>query len=302
MARKKKGKRFKHWLIYVFVYALVKFLRLLPRQAAIVIMRLLGRTIFVLIKSRRERTLQHLNKAYGHEKSAKEINRIARQVYLNISTCAADAIRIPQIMEKGLDRLITIEGREHLDRITENGQGAILLTAHFGNWELIAAWIATNGYKLKVVGAPNHDPRLDKLITDARNSLGFLNIVRGSATRDIIRGIRDGYFIGMLIDQDTKVDGVFVKFFNQWAHTAVGPVVLARRYGLKIIPLFMRLDSHNNYHFEVQEPLKLEFTENKEHDLKINTQKCSDAYEKIIRQYPEQWVWMHRRWKKQPVE
>lgn len=301
MANEIKRKKFKRWLIYVNVYALVKIMRFLPRLAAVFVMRLLGRAVFLLIKSRRERTLQHLDSAYGREKSSAEINRIARQVFLNISTCAADAIRIPQIIGNGIDRMITIEGREHLDRISENGQGAILLTAHFGNWELLAAWIAKSGYKLKVVGAPNHDPRLDKLITDARNSIGYFNITRGSDTRDIIRGIRDGYFIGMLTDQDTKVDGVFVKFFDQWAHTAVGPVVLARRYGLKIVPVFMRLDSRSTYHIEVQEPLPLEFTENKVHDLLINTQKCSDAYERIIRKYPEQWVWMHRRWRKQPV-
>ena len=280
---------------------MIKILRLLPRQAAIAIMRLLGRILFFLIKSRRERTLQHLDNAYRHEKSSAEINRMARHVFLNMGICAADAMRIPQIMRNGIDSMITIGGREHLDRLSENGQGAILLTAHFGNWELLAAWIAGSGYKLKVVGTPNHDPRLDKLITDARNSFGYFNIARGSGTRDIIRAIRDDYFIGMLIDQDTKVDGVFVKFFGQWAHTAVGPVVLARRYGLKIIPVFMRLNSHINYHIEVQKPLQLEFTENKEHDLLINTQKCSDIYERIIRQYPEQWVWMHRRWKKQPV-
>ncbi len=302
MVHEKKRKKFEHWLIYVNVCVLIKLLRLLPRPAAIVLMRSLGRAVFFLIKSRRERTLQHLDSAYGHEKSSADINQMAKQVYLNIGTCAADAIRMPQIMGNGIDKMITVEGREHLDRISENGQGAILLTAHFGNWELLAAWIARTGYKLKVVGTPNHDPRLDKLITDARNSLGYFNIARGSGTRDIIRAIRDGYFIGMLIDQDTKVDGVFVKFFDQWAHTAVGPVVLARRYGLKIIPVFMRLDSNIKYHIEVQEPLELEFTENKERDLVVNTQKCSDAYERIIRQYPEQWVWMHRRWKKQPVE
>ncbi len=301
MVQENKMKKFERWLIYIGVCALIRLLRLLPRQAAIVFMRLLGRAIFFLSKSRRERTLKHLGKAYGHEKSSEEINRMARQVYLNISTCAADAIRMPQIMGNGLNNMITVEGRERLDRISENGQGAILLTAHFGNWEMLAAWIAKSGYKLKVVGTPNHDPRLDKIITDARNSLGYFNIARGSGTRDILRAIRDGYFLGMLIDQDTKVDGVFVKFFDQWAHTPIGPVVLARKYGLKIVPVFMRMDSNVNYHIEVQEPLQLEFTEDKEHDLVVNTQKCSDAYEKMIRQYPEQWVWMHRRWKKQPV-
>ncbi len=242
----------------------------------------------------------HLTASFGHEKSSEQIKQIARQVFINIGTAAADAIRIRRISRNGMNKMITIEGREYLDREIKNGTSAILLSAHFGNWELLAAWLARNGYKLKVVGAPNHDPRLDRLIAGTRDDAGYFNIARGSSTRDIIRAIRDGYFVGMLIDQDTKVDGVFVKFFSQWAHTAVGPVVLARKYGLKIIPVFMRLNSHFTYHIEVQEPLRLEFTGNKEHDLIVNTQKCSDAYEGIIRQYPEQWVWMHRRWKKQP--
>ena len=156
------------------------------------------------------------------------------------------------------------------------------------------------GYKLKVVGAPNHDPPLDRLISDNRKKAGYSNITRGSSTRDIIRAIHDGYSMGMLIDQDTKVEGVFVKFFNQWAHKAIGPVVVARRYGLKIIPIFIRLNGNFTYHIEVQEPLQLEVSENKEQDLILNTPKCSDIYERIIRQYREQWVWFHRRWKKQP--
>lgn len=244
--------------------------------------------------------MKHLTAAFGHEKSSEEINRIARQVFIHIVTAAADAIRIPRISRNEMNKMITIEGREHLDRETKNGKSAILLTAHFGNWELLAAWLVRSGYKLKVVGAPNHDLRLDSLISDNRNSAGYFNITRGSSTRDIIRAIHDGYFMGMLIDQDTKVEGVFVKFFNQWAHTAIGPVVLAQKYGLKIIPVFMRLNSDLTYHLEVQEPLDLESSGNKDHDLVVNTQKCSDVYEKMIRRYPEQWVWFHKRWKKQP--
>ncbi len=300
MAQKHIAKQIKRRLIYVGAYVLVKGIRLVPRRAAIFIMRGLARAAFYLIKSRRKRTFLHLNAAFGNEKSSKEIHSIARQVFLNLGTCGADAIRIPQIMGKEISHMITVEGREHLDRVLENRQGAILLTAHFGNWELLAAWFIRSGYKLKVVGAPNRDPLLDRLIADTRNTLGSFNITRGSATRDIIRAIHDGYLMGMLIDQDTKVEGVFVKFFNQWAHTAIGPVLLAQKYDLKIIPVFMRLNSDFTYHIEVQEPLNLESSGRKEHDLVINTQKCSDAYEKIIRQYPEQWVWFHRRWKKQP--
>jgi len=300
MTKKQISKEIKRRLVYHVVCALVVFIRLLPRRAAIGIMRALGRTAFIIIKSRRKRMLKHLTAAFGHEKSSEEINWIARQVFLNIATAAADAIRVSRISRNRMNKMITIEGREHLDREIKNGTSAILLTAHFGNWELLAAWIARSGYKLKVVGAPNHDPRLDRLISDNRNSAGYFNITRGSGTRDIIRAIRDKYFMGMLIDQDTKVEGVFVKFFDQWAHTAIGPVLLARRYGLKIIPIFIRLNDDLTYHIEVQEPLPLEFSDNRERDLVVNTQKCSDIYESIIRQYPEQWVWFHRRWKKQP--
>jgi KDO2-lipid IV(A) lauroyltransferase len=300
MTMKKGIKWLKRWLIYVSVCGLIKLMCLLPRRAAIAVMRGVGLGAFCLLKSKRERMVQHLGMAFGNEKSSDEIKKIARQVFLNIGTCAADAIRIPQLIEDRMENLITIEGREHIDRVFSSGQSAIFLTAHFGNWELLGAWFAKNGYPVKVVGAQNHDPRLDKLIVGTRNQAGYTNITRKSNTRDILRAIRDGYLIGMLIDQDTKVEGVFVKFFNQWAHTAIGPVVLAKKYDLKIIPVFMRLNSDLTYHMEVQEPLKLEFTDDIKHDLVVNTQKCSDTYERIIRRFPEQWVWMHRRWKKQP--
>lgn len=297
---RKEIKELKRWLIYVNVCALIKLMCLLPRRAAISVMRCVGLGAFCLLKSKRERMVQQLGMAFGNEKSSDEIKRIARQVFLNIGTCAADAIRIPQLIEDGIENLITIEGIENLDQALANGHGIILLTAHFGNWELLGAWLARNGYRVKVIGAPNHDPRLDNLIVGTRNRAGYTNITRKTNTREILRGIQEGYSIGMLIDQDTKVEGVFVKFFNQWAHTAIGPVILAKRYNLKIIPVFMRLNSDLTYHMEVQEPLKLEFTDDIKHDLVVNTQKCSDTYERIIRRFPEQWVWMHRRWKKQP--
>jgi len=300
VARKHVAKRIKNWLIYISIYALVQLLRHIPRSFGIAMMRGLSLAAFYLAKGVRRKTVRHLTIAFGHKKSASELNRIARQVFLHIGTIATDAIRIPQIIENGFDDLITVEGREHLDRAVAHGHGAIILTGHFGNWELLGAWLAQNGYPLKVVARSAYDPRLDRMIVETRNQAGYITIKRSKATRDIIRGIRQGYCIGMLIDLDTKVEGVFVKFFNQWAHTAIGPLVLAEKYGVKIVPVFMRLKKDLTYHIEIQDPLQLQFTEDKERDLFVNTQKCSNVYEQIIRRYPEQWVWMHERWKKQP--
>ena len=116
----------------------------------------------------------------------------------------------------------------------------------------------------------------------------------------ILRALKKGHSVGMLIDQDTKVQGVFVDFFGKPAHTPTGPSVLARKLDLPIIPIFMYMKDDLTYHLECQPPLELIKTSNQEKDIKDYTQKCSDAYEAIIRRYPEQWVWMHKRWKTQP--
>lgn len=298
--QKEIAKNTKRRVLYGVMLSLVTFVRLLPRRAALWMMRGLGRAAFYLLKSKRLRTLKHLTAAFGHEKSASDIHRIARQAFTNFGAFAADAVLTPRIMGNGIDELITAEGLEHLDSLARNNEGAILLTAHFGNWELLAAWVAKRGYKLKVIAAPQTNQWINRLIADMRKGEGYESIERGNHTREILRALADGYSIGVLIDQDTKVDGVFVKFFNQWAHTPVGPVRLALKYGLKIIPIFIHLRSDDTYHVEVKEPLPLVVTGDKRRDLIVNTQICSDACEAIIRQHPEQWLWMMRRWKRQP--
>jgi len=239
--------------------------------------------------------------AFGHEKSSSDIHRIARQAFLNFGAFAADAVLIPRIMENGIHRLITAEGLEHLDELSTNNQGAILLTAHFGNWELLGAWLAKCGYKVKAIGAPQANPGINRMIANARKMSGYQSIERGNHTREILRVLAEGYSIGVLIDQETKADGVFVKFFNRWSYTPAGPVRLARKYGLKIIPIFIRLRGDDTYHIEVKKPLPLLYTKDKMDDLVANTQMCSDAYEKMIHEYPEQWLWMMRRWRTQPA-
>jgi KDO2-lipid IV(A) lauroyltransferase len=300
VSQEKIVKKTKQQVMYAVLLSLVTFVRFLPRRAALSMMRGLGWAAFYLLKSKRLRTLRHLSAAFDHEKSASDIHRIARQAFLNFGVFCADALLIPRIMGSGIDELITAEGIERLDGLSRNNQGAIMLTAHFGNWELLGAWFAKRGYKVKVIGAPHSNPWINRMIADARNRAGYQSIERGNHTREILRALAEGYSIGVLIDQDTKADGVFVRFLNQWANTPLGPVRLARKYGLKIIPIFIRLKSDDTYHVEVKEPLPLEFTGDKRRDLIVNTQMCSEACEKMIRRHPEQWLWMMRRGNKQP--
>ena len=300
MANEQLMKNLRHGLLCYCIVVLTKFLRMLPRGSAISFMRGIGLAAFHVLRSRRRRTIGNLSLAFGQEKSPSEIHEIARQVFLNFSIFAADAIRIPELIRNGLDGLIEVKGLKNLDELSGNHKGAIVLTAHFGNWELLGAWLAWKGYKIKAVGAPNNNEKLNKMILEARNSAGYHSIERGTATREIVRALASGYSIGVLIDQATRAKGVFIKFFNHWAHTPVGPVKLAEKYGRKIIPIFIRLTDDHTYLVEVKEPLPLLFTGDKRRDLVLNTQICSEACEKMIRKHPEQWLWMMRRWKKQP--
>lgn len=294
-------KETRNTLFYWCVLLFVKALRAMPRRIAIAFMRTLARITFPLARRIRNKTIKHLTMAYGKEKSHAEIKTIAKDVFLHFFTASADFIRLPAMLRQGINKFVTVEGIEHLDKaIASTETGIMMLTAHFGNWEVLGAWLAQNGYPMRVVGMPLFDPRLDKILVDTRNQAGYTNIARGSGTRGIIRSLRDGYPVGMLIDQDTNVQGKFVSFFGRPTYTPTGPLILARKFNVPVVPIFMHLCDNFFYHIECKEPVNLEYTEDEERDLLSNTQKCSDVYEEIIRKHPEQWAWMHKRWKTQP--
>jgi KDO2-lipid IV(A) lauroyltransferase len=301
MSRRGLHKSIRRWLVYIFVLFFVKVLRSVDRLIAIRLTLLIGRIAFCLAKGARNRTIRHLTWAFGNEKSPEEIRSLAQRTFLNLAVTTADAIRLPILIEQGLNNFVTVEGFHHLEKARAKGKGTIFLSGHFGNWELLAAWVVQNGIPLKVIGRPAYDPRLDEMLVDVRNKAGYTNIPRGKGTKEMVRSLKRGYALGLLIDQDTRVKGVFVSFFDRPAHTAIGPVILSQKFGAPIVPIFIRLREDLTYHVHCGEELSLENTGDKERDLIVNTQKCSDVYERIIRRFPDQWVWMHRRWKKQPA-
>jgi len=287
---------------YHFIVGVAWLFRLLPRLVGIGLMRVVGRLLFLVATSLRRRTITHLTMAFGEEMPPREIVGLARRVFLHFSTVLVDILRLPNLTRPALDGLITAQGREYIDQAMAGGRGVILLTGHFGNWELLGAWAARCGYPLKVVGRPLFDEQIDRLLVAIRNRAGYTNIARGKGTREIIRSLRAGEPLGILIDQDTKVPGVFVNFFGRPTHTPVGAVQLAMKLGVDIVPAFMYLRPDLTYGIECGPPIVVERTGNLEEDLFNTTQRCSDVYERIIRHFPEQWVWMHKRWKTRPEE
>jgi len=296
----KLKKSVRHNIAYFIVFFLIIFFRTIPRRVGMAIGRFLALIFYTVAKKLRKNTIRHLTMAFGDEKTEKEIKWIARHVFLHFARAGVDAIRIPIYIKNGIDRYITTKNLHYLEQAHNSEKGFLLLTGHLGNWELMGAWVAQKKFQLHVVGAVLSNSKLNKLIVDLRNQTVYINIERGNSARGIIQAIKGGFPVAFLIDQDTRAKGVFVDFFGIKAHTPVGPVALAGMLDVPIIPMAMHLKKDLTYEMECFEPIYYINTGDKEKDIITLTQKCSDIYEQIIRRHPEQWAWMHRRWKKQP--
>ena len=294
-------KKIKNNIIYGSIVVLIFLLRCLNRRLAILLMRGIGWFAWHLALHERKKSMRHLTDALGETFSAEEINSISQGVFNNIAVCVADAVRLPVLVKQGLDRIVRVENFHHLTDAVALGRGVFLQTGHFSNWELMGTWLVEKGIPLRVIAKRSYDPRLDDIIVGYRNSAGYANTARGNSLKAIVQGLNEGCVYGMLFDLDTKVKGVFVDFFGKPAHTAVIPAMLATQHDIPMVPLFIRLNDDYTYTIECQPPLAFQKTDDSRADALANTQCCSDVYESMIRRYPKHWIWMHSRWKKQPV-
>ena len=290
-------KRIKNWSIYILIRVIISIAKNIPRGWAFGFLKAVGWLVYVSIPRFRNKTIENLRIAFGGEKEDAEIKRMARRVFLNLGRNAADAIRLQKFTPHNIDRYVKAIGLENMDRALKKGKGVLAITGHIGNWELLGAYLALKGYPLNVVGAKLYDHRLNKIIVENREKAGLRNITRGSGTREILRALKRGEVVGILIDQDTRVEGTFVDFFGRKAFTPIGPVLLAMKTGAPLIPLAIHIKEDNTHLITVEEELSLEFTGDPESDLIVNTQRCTHEIEKFIRRDPTQWVWMHDRWK-----
>lgn len=293
-------KRLKNWFIFVLVRSFFFALQTMPRRLAFGILTRIALLCFKVIPDARMKTVKNLTDIFGQKKSTAEIYEMARKVFRNLGRNAVDMFCLNKAVGKDPYRYVKVTGQEYIDQALAKGKGVIVITGHIGCWELMAGFISKIGYHVGVVGTPLYDPRLDKMLIDNRTSVGLVNINRDSGARQIIRLLRQGNMVGILIDQDTKVDGVFVDFLGKPAFTPVGPVVLARKTGASIVPMSIHIQPDNTHLVEIEPVIELEFTDDKTIDRQLNTEKCSQALERMLLKDPTQWVWMHERWKTKP--
>lgn len=302
----KLQKKLKNWLIYRFILILITFLNLLPRRLSLFIGGSLGKLAYLILPESRSTTLQNLKIAFPEKNSGRGQapplrKRLSLKVFESLGKNAVDAVRLPKMSWEEIQKITKVEGIEHLEKAYSQGRGVMGVTGHIGNFELLAAYVSLRGYKLSAIGRELYDPRLDELLIKNRQKMGVQNIYSTAGVKEVIRVLNSGRMIGVLIDQDTsRVKGIYVDFFGRKARTPVGPVVLALKLNVPIVPMAVIQTREGNYKIYVREEIKPLAGKTKEENIYYLTQKCTEFLEQVIREYPDQWVWMHKRWLRSP--
>jgi len=260
----------------------------------------LGLLAYGLLRSQRRLTQAHLAFALGESVSLPQRRRIARQVFVNLGRSAVEWLRLPRMSSRRLQALVACEGLEHLRGAIAKGSGAIVVTAHFGNWELIPLYLKSLGFEGGVLARRLRYPEYESFLISMRGAQGIPTFARGSV-KEVAKLLRANQIIGMLPDQDMdSLEGIFVNFFGHPAYTLVGPAALSLMTGSPIVPCFM-IREGGRFRLVIEPPVTVPQTADRMEALTRLTQAWSDVIESYVRRYPQQWAWMHRRWKTTPA-
>lgn len=292
--------KFRRYYLYYWARLGAMIVGMIPLRPALVLAAAAGRLVYAVLPKYRRIALDNLRHAFRGEKTEHEIRAIARSVFENIAKCGVELLHFPELTPGSIGRLVTMRRVEVLKEAFRKGNGVIILTAHFGNWELLALALRLNGYPGVAIGRRIYFHKYDAFLNSLRRT-GDVNIIyRDESPKKALRVLRENRIVGVLPDQDVDaVSGVFIDFFGRPAYTPVGPVLLARASGAVIVPTFIVRDREGHHTLTFEDPITLVDTGDKGADAIENTRRWSHLLETYIRRHPDQWVWIHRRWKTQ---
>jgi len=284
---------FRHRVYGALTRAAFRAVRRLPPSAA----RQLGLTLAGLaghlIPRIRKVGRANLDLAYGDTLTPDEKQHILRGAVANLGIVAAEFCRIPELAAPAGRRLFDVTGLEYIDQ----DRGAVFVSAHFGNWEWLGPAGAAVGLKVALVVRPFDDPKLNRLIDGVRRSGNVETFSKDNAMGPLLTWLREKGAAGILADQSPRENGVPVTFFGQSCWATAGPALIARRARVPIHPVFMTRQPDGRYLLAFEPPVEPAETGDPLEDLRLTTQRIQDALEHTIRTRPEQWLWMHRRWR-----
>ena len=291
----------REWFEYVVVWLLVKLLGILPRGAARSLGAAIGAIAYRLLGRLHKTGLRNLEIAFP-EKPASEREQILRRLYRNLGWLLAEFCQMPRYTRENTRDFLRCEGLQHYLSARERGKGVLIVTGHLGAWELSSYYHSLMGHPMSIVIRRLDNPRVDRLVNGIRCLHGNRVLHKDDFARGLIAAMRSGETVGILMDTNmTPPQGVFVPYFGRPACTASGLARVALRTGAAVLPGFMLWeDAEQKYVLRFGEEIPLVSTGDDEADALANTARFTSAIEDFVRRYPDQWLWVHRRWKTRP--
>ena len=276
-------------------------INLIPLKVRIWILERLGELVYVLDERHRRIANRNLAIAFA-DKDPRERAKIARCAFRNLGRVLAEFSSIPRLNGKNTGRYIAMDGLENFHRAHAKGKGVLFLTAHFGNWEWMAATFPLmTRQPCHVVVRPLDNGFLDGLVERLRTWTGNHTIPKRKSMGRILRLLREGEVVGILLDQNMAwQEGVFVSFFGEMACTNMGMALLALKTGAAVLPIFNVRQPDGSYRVIIEPELPLIRTGNKEFEVEKNTELFTRVIERYVHNYPDHWLWLHQRWKTRP--
>ncbi|MCX7697919.1 MAG: lysophospholipid acyltransferase family protein [Candidatus Goldbacteria bacterium] len=287
-------KSVRNFFLIIFIQFLRFFFLFIPWRIGTTIGKFLGYICFYFFKKEKGIIYKNLDIVYKGQLSLKEKEKFAKENFKNYGIGLVEFIKFTLWKPEKIAGLVKkVEGIEYFEKAFSEKKGIIAVTGHFSNWEIIPQYFAYKGYNIGVIGKSLFDERLNNIVNRTRQKGGVKVFDRDKISKDMIKELKNGMFLGVLVDQDTKVESKIINFLGKPAKTPVAPVLLAQKFNCYLLTLFSLRMEDGYYKIIINKPF----------DNIINTavEKLAEKYNNeisaIILKYPYQWAWIHNRWK-----
>jgi KDO2-lipid IV(A) lauroyltransferase len=289
------------WLEYLPVWLIAQTLRWLPRPVARGVARGIAIAFYWCHPRLRRVGKRNLELAFP-EKSVAERERILKGVYLSLGRLLAEIPKFPDYTVENVDRIAVYDGLENYIAARDRGKGVLFMTAHLGGWEIGSFVHSLHGHWLNIIVRDLDNPLLNGWVRSLRSLHGNKTFSKDEYARGLLAAMKRGETVGALMDTNmTPPQGVFVNYFGRPACTAGGIARLAKRTGAAVLPAFTIWDEAlGKYRIRFEPAIPTVCTEDDDADAVANTQNYTAAIEQAVREHPNQWLWVHRRWKTRP--
>jgi Kdo2-lipid IVA lauroyltransferase/acyltransferase len=289
-------KKIQHIIEYLSVVSALPFLLIIPYRIRCKIGEYIGLAIYYILKSRRTIAFNNVSGSFP-DKNYLWYKKICRDSFRHLGISAMEFVQLKKFNIKFINKFITIEGEEYINEAFAHGKGIIGICPHLGNWEYVAAYIALKGYPVSAIMKRQSNRYINNLIERLRTSFGIELIYKSRAGFPVIRALKKNRIVAFVADQDAGKNGIFVDFLSRPASTAQGPARFALSYNSPAMIFAGVREKNGKIKIIISPILKFDYNKNNKTVIFKNTTQWTQAIEEYIKKYPEQYFWMHQRWK-----